>query len=431
MYQVMLKPISAHCNLQCTYCYYLRVLEMYPHQAVRRIRDDVLESFVRQYLDRPDAVVNFMFQGGEPMLMGLDFFRKVLELQRRYARPDQHVTNALQTNGTLLDEQWCDFLARHNFLVGISIDGDRMVHDAYRRDAHGRGSFDRVMRGLNLLQKHGVEYNVLVLLNDRNSRDPTATYRFLVNRGVRFIQFIPCLERNPDTGQIEPYSLPPEAYGRLLCETFDLWRSRDVGQVFVQIFENTLQAHLGLAPSLCVQAPRCGHQLVLEFNGDLYACDHYVYPSHRLGNILETPMDELAASPKQQAFGAAKADLPEVCRQCEFRFACHGGCPKHRIATSPEGEPGLNYFCPAYKAFFAHSAATFRAMAEALRAGRQAADALTPPQAGAAHHQDAPATAGRSTTASSPRRPANHRPGRNDPCPCGSGRKYKNCCMRR
>jgi uncharacterized protein len=426
-FQVMAKPNGPRCNLDCTYCYYLEKERLYPDERKFRMPDNVLETYVRDYIAAQTATaaaeIWFSWQGGEPTLIGLEFFRRAVALQQRYAPAGKLVRNALQTNGTLLNQEWAAFLKAHDFLVGLSIDGPRELHDRYRVDRAGRPSFDQVMAAVELLTTHGVEFNALTVVNRLNSRKPREVYRFLKEIGVEFMQFIPIVERivgdgtlagapqqiTPAEAKVTPWSVLPRDYGTFLSRVFDEWIRNDVGRIFVQFFDVQVGLWAGAPSSLCWFAETCGQGLALEHNGDLYACDHYVYPEYLLGNITHTPMDVLAASPTQEKFGVDKRDsLPRQCRVCEYRFACNGGCPKHRFLETADGEPGLNYFCESYQRFFAHAGPQLRTMAALLHRGRAAADIM---QAGRRRADaDAPDT------------------GRNDPCPCRSGLKLKHCC---
>jgi uncharacterized protein len=390
-FHVMAKPIGPKCNLDCAYCFYLEKDSLYPSPHDFHMSDEVLERFIRDYItSQPGVEVSFAWQGGEPTLLGLDFFRKVVAFQKRHCGI-RIVTNALQTNGTLLDDDWARFLKENRFLVGLSIDGPRELHDALRCDRSKKPSFDRVMTGLECLKRHEVEFNTLTVVSDANSRHPLEVYRFLRKIGSRFIQFIPLVEREAgpgDTGlhlasppslrtkeqaalPVTSWSVTPEDYGSFLTGVFNEWVRRDVGKTFIQLFDITLANWCGQGPGLCVFSERCGGSLALEHNGDLFSCDHYVYPRFKLGNIMEQPLGDLARSVQQQLFGSEKADaLPSVCRTCDVRFACHGECPKHRFMSTPEGEPGLNYLCAAYKQFFHHAAPYMEEMKRLLRAGK-------------------------------------------------------------
>ena len=414
-FHVMLKPHGAVCNLGCAYCYYLPKEALYPGDNLH-LSDELLDVFTRQYIAAHRVPeVTFHWQGGEPTLMGLDFFRRAVALQEAYRRPGMRIHNVLQTNGTILDEEWCRFLREHRFLVGLSLDGPRELHDVYRLDKAGRPTFERVMGGLRLLRKHRVEFNILATVNAANVSRPLSVYHFLRDEaGARFIQFIPIVERTP-AGQVTDRSVTGEQYGDFLIAIFDEWVRRDVGRVFVQTFDAALTAWLGGPPALCVFAETCGAALVMEHNGDLYACDHFVDPGYRLGNIRELELSEMVGSERQRAFGLAKRDaLPRYCRECPVRFACNGGCPKDRLLSTPEGEPGLNYLCEGYRAFFSHSERPLRLLAEELRAGRPAEIVML------RLAQEEATLAGRFARAR-----------RNDPCPCGSGRRFKQCHGRR
>ncbi len=435
---VIVKPIGAACNMRCRYCFYLEKASLYAQEDSQRIDEETLAVFIRQYLEaQPPGVaqVDFAFQGGEPTLLGLDFFRRVVELQRQLAAPGIRIHNSLQTNGLLLDDAWCSFLEENRFLVGLSLDGPGELHDSFRRDTSGRGTFDRVMESLERLTGHGVEFNVLCCVHRKNADQPQRVYRFFRKAGVRFLQFIPIVdfdeESLEETGGDQwpdelanPWTVLPEQYGRFLCGVFDLWIRDDVGRIFVRDFDQALAAWLGRPPDLCVYAPECGRALVLEHNGDLYSCDHFVDEAHRLGNIHQRPIAELANLPQQVSFGQRKqSDLPSECRRCQVRFACNGGCPKDRLVPSANGTSKRNYLCAGYRAFFSHIAPYMQRMADLVRSGRPAAHIM---QLLAQQEQSRPL---RKTRRKS--KPNAKAPGRNDPCPCGSGRKYKRCCGRR
>lgn len=386
-FSVMAKPIGPTCNLDCRYCYYIDKDRLYPETRRFRMSDRLLNVFIRDYVavhEGPE--IRFLWQGGEPMLRGLKFFRKVVELQQRHCPAGKTIHNALQTNGTLLDERWAVFLRDHGFLVGLSIDGPRKSHDRYRVNRKGEPTFDAVLKALRLLREENVEFNTLTVVHRHNELHGRKIYRFLRGEGVRFMQFIPLVERCDDDGILTGPSLPgedppaasmaswsvrPRAYGNFMCAVFDEWVRNDVGRVYVQLFDAQLGRWAGGPAELCVFAETCGESLALEHNGDLYACDHYVYPEYRLGNIVERSIGTLAHAPRQQRFGRAKREtLPRRCRQCAHLFVCNGGCPKHRFQRSSDGEPGLNYLCPSYKRYFSHTAPYMRIMSELLRAGR-------------------------------------------------------------
>jgi uncharacterized protein len=402
-FHLMAKPAGPDCNLACTYCFYLEKEVFFKEEKVHRMSDEVLESYIKQYCESQNTPeVHFAWQGGEPTLMGLDFFKKAVELQRRYSagRP---VQNAFQTNGTLIDNEWCKFLAKEKFLIGLSLDGPRHVHDKFRVDRGGKPTFDRVMKTLKLMKAHRVDFNTLTCVTRQNAQYAGEIYDFLKSTGSTFLQFIPIIERKPDSQAVQlglkhalppdldaadnddcvtPWTVQPEQYGQFLIELFDKWVRRDVGTVFVQIFDVMLNAWMGLPPPLCFFAEKCGNAMIIEHNGDIYACDHFVYPDYRIGNLMETPLPDLAASEKLRKFGSDKFDqLPEYCRKCDVFFACHGECPKHRFIKTPTGEPGLNWLCAGYKQFMHHIDPYMRTMAQLIRNERPAADimAMLPP----------------------------------------------------
>lgn len=389
----MAKPAGARCNLDCAYCFYTEKTGLFP--LARPMDEAMLERYVCDHMAaQPGDEVTFYWQGGEPILLGLDYFRHVVALQRRHAPAGKRIANVLQTNGVLIDDAWAGFLAEHGFLVGLSLDGPRRLHDRHRRDHQGRSSFDAVLAALACLQRHGVAVNTLTVVHRDNSRHGREIYRFLKRLGVEVMQFIPLVERlrpegglapppgpaNDSTATVAPWSVPPGGYGAFLCEIFDDWVKTDVGRIFVQPFDIALALWAGLPSPLCVFAETCGDALALEHDGSVYACDHYVYPEYRLGRLDEIPLVELAASPAQRAFGLAKREtLPTECRACPFLFACHGGCPKHRIAAG-----AANHLCPSYRRFFAHIAPTMTRMVALLEAGRAPAEVMFRPTPGAA-----------------------------------------------
>ena len=407
--QVVTKPIGPVCNLDCEYCFYLAKKDLYPGGEHFRMTDEVLDTYVSQLIAaQPGPDVQFTWQGGEPTMMGLDFFRRVVELQQRHVPEGWRCTNALQTNGTLLDAQWGEFLAEHGFLVGISIDGPAWIHDRFRVDRKGAPTHERVMAGLHTLREHGVDHNVLCVVNALNSQHPLEVYRFFRDEGVDWLQLIPIVERDGERG-ISDRSVTGEAWGEFLVVLFDEWVRNDIGSIFVQLFEECVRMWLGHPATLCVHAETCGFGLAMEHNGDLFSCDHYVDPAHLLGNISETPLRELADRPEQVTFGLDKRDaLPRLCRECDVRFACNGGCPKDRFALTPDGEDGLNVLCAGYARFFRHVDPYMRRLADDYRRGVPAASIMV---------ELAEEEAARFRNA-----------GRNDPCPCGSGRKHKHCC---
>jgi uncharacterized protein len=438
-FHVMTKPIGPICNLDCKYCFYLEKENLYAGNHRWQMSDAVLEEYIRQYIEAQNVPeVSFAWQGGEPTLLGVPFFRKVVELQRRYAN-GKRILNALQTNGTLLDDEWGVFLNEHQFLVGLSVDGPRELHDVYRLDTRDRPTFDAVMQGLEVLKRHQVEFNTLTVVHRLNSRRPLEVYRFLKEIGSGFIQFIPLVERAPAPsppaegliqlslaappvpGQpvlrspVTEWSVEAGQYGEFLVQVFEEWVRRDVGRVFVQLFDVALGNWMGLGSSLCVFAEKCGAALAMEHNGDVYSCDHYVYPEYRLGNLMNQSLADMVNSPEQRRFGSDKQDtLPRYCRRCEVRFACNGECPKHRFIRTPDGEWGLNYLCAAYKRFFNHIDPYMKTMAQLAQAGRAPAKIM---EQVAQRDQQELEQRWRSV-------------GRNDACPCGSGKKFKKCCMK-
>ena len=425
----MAKPTGAVCNLDCEYCFFLSKEMLYPGSRFR-MAAGLQETYIRQLLEAharaPEVVV--AWQGGEPTMMGLDFFRRSVELEGEYARPGQRIVNTIQTNGTLLDDSWGTFLAENGFLAGISIDGPPAMHDAYRVDKGGKPTSDRVLKGLDVLKRHGVDWNVLTTIHAVNADHGREVYAYLRDDlGATFIQFIPIIERateqtlpiadagwghgvrgrplyTQDGNLVTHRSVGAGQYGRFMIEVFEEWVRRDIGTVYVQMFDTALAHWHGEPGGMCVHAETCGQQLALEHTGDLYSCDHYVEPGYLLGNISERPLLELIVLPQQTTFGQDKRDtLTRYCLDCDVRFACNGGCPKDRFATSPYGEPGQHYLCPGYKDFFHHVNEPMRAMSALLSDGKAAADLMTAYAA------------------------ADSRRSRNDPCPCGSGRKWKRC----
>lgn len=377
-FHLMAKPCGPQCNLACGYCFYLPKKALYP-QSRFRMPDTILEAYIQQTIEGhlvPE--VTFAWQGGEPTLLGLTFFKKALELQKKYCRPGMVIRNTLQTNGILLDQTWCRFLHQNNFLVGISIDGPGELHDALRKDNSGKGTFDRVMKGLSLLKKHGVEYNILCTVNSANGEYPLEVYRFFRDEiGARFIQFIPVVAHDEKTGEVTAWSVRPAQYGRFLNGVFDEWVRHDVANVYIQHFDTALANWYGEPHGICVFSPACGQAMVIEHTGDIYSCDHFVDRDHLLGNIMTNPVAELVNSPRQRQFGREKQDgLPGFCRKCRFLFACRGECPKNRFIRTPDDEPGLNYLCEGYQLFFDHISEPMKFMVQELRAGRAPANVM-------------------------------------------------------
>jgi uncharacterized protein len=388
---VVAKPIGPVCNLNCEYCFYLEKQALFSPGEQYRMSDDVLSAFITNYItSQPTPLVEFVWQGGEPTLLGIDFFRRVIELQKHFTGA-KTITNSLQTNGTLLTDEWCTFLRNHKFMVGISLDGPKEVHDRYRRDRKGKGSFDRVMHGLRLLQKHKVEYNVLACVARETAKQPLEVYRFFKDEGVEFIQFSAVVERMPDSSSrhaglrlagpaslnkeeeqtdVTPWSVIPEEYGDFLIAVYEDWVRHDVGTVFVMNFEWALNAWIGNPSPVCIHAKQCGRSVVIEHNGDVYACDHCVYPEYKLGNIKTARLSEMVERSLRSGFGVSKeTSLPRWCTECKVLAACQGGCPKHRFAQTYYNEPGLHYLCAGYKKFFFHIRKYLHSMTQLLGNG--------------------------------------------------------------
>jgi len=368
-FQVFAKPIGPICNLDCHYCYYLKKEHLYPKDESFRMSDEILEEYIVQHIDAsPETVIRFSWHGGEPTLLGLDYFRKIVALQRKHQPPNRRIINGIQTNGTLLDEDWCRFFAAEGFAVGISLDGPREMHDRYRVTKDQKPTYDQVMRGYRLLQKHRVYTDVLCVVNAYNVQFPLQVYRFFKQINAKYINFLPLVEPQPDAkGGVSRNSVPAEAWGTFLCRIFDEWRDHDIGKVKVHIFEEATRIAFNQEHSQCIFRPTCGNIPVVEHNGDFYSCDHFVDVEHRLGNIKETPLVELLESPAQRAFGNAKLEtLPHYCRKCEVRAMCNGECPKNRLLKTPDGESGLNYLCEGYKRFFTHCQPFISALAVIL-----------------------------------------------------------------
>jgi uncharacterized protein len=426
----MAKPSGSVCNIDCEYCFYLEKEMLYPErQSNWRMSDDTLEQFIRQQIEaQTGAHVDIAWQGGEPTLMGLDFFKKAVLLCEKYKK-NKTVRHAFQTNGILLNDEWCSFLKKNHFLVGLSIDGPQDLHDKYRVTRSKKGTHSQAEKAIQLLKKHGIEFNTLTVISDANVAHPTRVYEYLTGLGSQFLQFIPLVERessgecNPKNSLAAPdqlfapvtrWSVKAKEYGRFLNAIFDRWVSQDVGQVFVQNFDSALASWLGQPASVCIFAEQCGHVFALESNGDLYQCDHYVYPEYLLGNIHQHTIRELNSNPEAMAFGLNKKQtLNSQCIECKYRFACNGGCPKQRFERGPSGKPDHNYLCEGYYHHFEHIDHSMSIMASLLRKGRPAAEIMTF-MAQKKQHSQAIATA--------------QNLGRNSPCPCGSQRKFKQCC---
>lgn len=401
MVNVLVKPIGPVCNLECDYCFYLKKQDLYPDQPNFTMDDQTLERFIKQYIEiQPGPIVNFAWQGGEPTLLGIDFFERVIELQKKYLPQGWQVENAIQTNGTLLDAQWCEFLKEHNFLVGISLDGAKEFHDKFRKDKGNKGTHHRVIAGLQLLQDYDVAYNVLCAVSEANVNSPLATYQFLVENGIKYIQFIPIIEQL-GSGLVSERSITGVDYGRFLTTIFNHWIVNDIGEVSIQLFEQCFSIWSGYGSSLCILSETCGQALAIEHNGDLYACDHFVEPDYFLGNIFDQDLSVLAFTEQIGDFGQAKkTELPDKCRACPVLFVCNGGCPKNRVN-------GLNILCEGYQQFFGYIDPFIKSLTKLISIREPVPMIREQMQA---IYQDV------------------WNSGRNDLCPCKSGKKYKKCC---
>lgn len=386
---VMLKPVGSACNLNCEYCYYLEKEHLYPSAKGQLMSDTLLEKFIEEYISsQTQNEIMFTWHGGEALLRPISFYKRAIELQKKYGK-GRHIENVLQTNGTLLNDAWCEFFKENNILIGISIDGPQEFHDEYRRNKGGLPTFVKVMKGVQLLKKHGVEFNAMAVVNDYNADYPVEFYRFFKEIGVQYIQFAPIVERltYQDNGlklttpneeaPLADFSVSPVQWGKFLCGLFDEWIKEDVGKIFIQMFDSTLANWIGEQPGVCTMARHCGHAGVMEFNGDVYSCDHYVFPEYKLGNLNTDSLAGMMYSERQLKFGTDKYDtLPRQCRECEFLFACHGECPKNRFAFTKDGEPGLNYLCAGWKMYFNHVAPYMDFMKKELLAERAPANVM-------------------------------------------------------
>lgn len=388
---VMTKPVGAICNLACKYCYYLEKTNLYKENTSKFVMSDsLLEKFIEEYINSQTMPqVLFTWHGGETLMRPLSFYQKVVELQKKYAN-GRTIDNCIQTNGTLLNDEWCEFFHDNHWLVGISIDGPQEFHDEYRKNKQGKPSFMKVMQGIHLLNKHQVEWNAMAVVNDYNADYPLEFYHFFKELGCHYIQFTPIVERiHPHADgrhlahvlqkdeKLADFSVSPEQWGNFLCTIFDEWVKNDVGEYFIQIFDSTLANWMGAQPGVCTMAPTCGHAGVMEFNGDVYSCDHFVFPEFKLGNIYEKSLIEMMYSEKQIQFGQQKRDsLPNKCKECNYLFACNGECPKNRFLTTEDGEPGLNYLCKGYYQFFNHVAPYMDFMKKELLAERPPANVM-------------------------------------------------------
>ena len=382
---VMLKPASAHCNLACKYCYYLEKNKLYPTAQRHLMSDEMLEQFTREYIEAQTmSQVLFTWHGGEPLLRSIDFYRKALSLQQKYAG-GRRIDNVIQTNGTLLTDEWCEFFAQNHWLVGISIDGPQPDHDHYRLTAAGKPSWKKVMQGIKLLKKHGVEWNAMAVVNAYNANHPLEFYRFFKENGCQFLQFTPIVERmtrhedgrtlaslaDKDEISLSEASVAPEQWGYFLCAIFDEWVRKDVGKIFVEIFDCTLANWMGISPGICAYSKECGHAGVMEHNGDVYSCDHFVFPEYKLGNIRDHSLIDMLYGEQQQEFSRLKhSSLPRQCKECDMEFACHGECPKNRFMKDKYGDSGLNYLCPGYYHYYQHVAPYMDYMKQELMSQR-------------------------------------------------------------
>ena len=382
---VMLKPAGAHCNLACKYCYYLEKNKLYPTAQRHLMSDEMLEQFTREYIEAQTMnQMLFTWHGGEPLLRSIDFYRKALSLQQKYAG-GRRIDNVIQTNGTLLTDEWCEFFAQNHWLVGISIDGPQPYHDHYRLTAAGKPSWQKVMQGIKLLKKHGVEWNAMAVVNAYNANHPLEFYRFFKENGCQFLQFTPIVERltrhedgrtlaslaDKDEISLSEASVAPEQWGYFLCAIFDEWVRKDVGKIFVEIFDCTLANWMGISPGICAYSKECGHAGVMEHNGDVYSCDHFVFPEYKLGNIRDHSLIDMLYGEQQQEFSRLKhSSLPRQCKECDMEFACHGECPKNRFMKDKYGDSGLNYLCPGYYHYYQHVAPYMDYMKQELMAQR-------------------------------------------------------------
>ncbi len=411
-FQIFVKPAGATCNLGCRYCYYLPKESLYPAAAPYRMSDDLLEEYIGQHIEiAPEPVINFSWHGGEPTILGLDYFRRIVELQRKHQGRGTRIVNSIQTNGVLIDEDWCRFFGAEGFAVGLSLDGPQDVHDRCRITKSEKPTYKQVIHGYRLLRRYKVPVDILCVVHAENVKYPLQVYRFFKEIKAQYLSFIPLVELDPSAvGGVSPRTVPAEDFGAFLCTIFNEWLRQDIGRVIVQIFEEAGRPTRGQDHSLCVFRPTCGDIPVLEHNGDFYSCDHFVDPGHLLGNLRQVSLFALLENPALRGFGQAKREmLPGWCRGCEVLAVCNGGCPKDRVIKTPEGEGGLNYLCAAYKKFFTHARPYVARLADLRHAGERPEALMKTLQA-----EDSK---------------AGSKAGRNDPCPCGSGRKYKKCCL--
>lgn len=427
---VMAKPSSSICNLDCSYCFYLEKEKLYPDQNQNwRMNDETLARYIQQHIDAQVGLeVQFAWQGGEPTLMGVGFFRQVVALCSQYGS-SKRISHTFQTNGILLNDEWCEFFKQHDFLVGVSIDGPQDLHDAYRVTRSKKSTHVKVMEGIQYLKKHHIEFNTLTVVHDINAQHPERVYQFLKQIGSTYLQFIPLVEREAQTfiqdsqaltlvhpGESQakrlPWSVASWRYGEFLNGVFDCWVKQDVGRIFVNMFDSTLATWCGYPSGACVTSETCGHAFALESNGDLYQCDHFVYPEYLLGNIHEVSIKEMNNSQEAKQFGEDKMKtLDADCLQCDYKFACHGGCPKHRFSVSQSGYINHNYFCEGYKSFFKHTAPHMKLMSKLIE------------------NQQSPANIMQVIKHNPKQLYSMFEISKNSPCPCGSGEKFKRCCL--
>ncbi len=407
----MVKPVGAICNLDCGYCYYLEKEELYPDSKSHRMADDLLEIYIQQHIEAcPEENVLFSWHGGEPTLLGIDYFQKILEIQKKHRPFGKKILNGIQTNGTLIDEDWCRFLAAEKFHVGLSIDGPSDLHNHYRVTKKAEATHKQVMQAYRLFKKFRIHCDLLCVINERNVRQPATVYRFFKELGTVYLQFLPLVNRQGDH-DVQGESVPAKAYGEFLSAIFDEWVHHDIGKITIQNFEEALRPYIGLEHSLCMLRETCGQVVVVEHTGDFYTCDHFVNPANRLGNIRETRLGEMINGRELEKFGDDKRDaLPQYCRDCEVLSSCNGGCPKDRFIQTPDGEDGLNYLCAGYRHFYFHAKPYLEKIAELRKAKQPAAKVMESLR----------------VAEKKPVQPV----GRNEPCPCGSGKKYKKCCGR-
>jgi len=408
-FQIFVKPIGSICNLACQYCYYLKKEHLYPETKQFCMTEDILEQYIIQHIEIcPDPIIRFSWHGGEPTILGLDYFRKIVEIQIKHQPSNQKIVNGIQTNGTLINEDWCQFFSAENFYVGLSLDGPQEMHDHFRHNKSEKPTFAKTLHGFELLQRNGVQCEILCVVNSNNAQYPKQVYRFFKGIGAQYITFLPLVEPQLKIHEsVSTRTVTANAWGNFLCTIFDEWMNQDIGQIKVQIFEEAARIAFNQEHSLCIFQKTCGNIPVLEHNGDFYSCDHYVDRKHKLGNIKETPLIKLLDCPEQKSFGQAKLDkLPQYCQFCEVREMCNGECPKNRFIQSPDGEPGLNYLCSGYKRFFNHCQPFISEIANQWNQQNQKIQLVQ-----TVNTQNQPKT------------------GRNDPCPCGSGLKHKKCCL--